>query len=797
MRSLSRRPFSVPLALAAAGVFGAVVLGGTGLLSPWWSVFVDDLAQFGAGVAATLTCWITARRHTGAQRRWRLWMGAGTFGWSIGQFIWSWSQLFRDDALPSPSLADAGYLTLPVFALPALIALAADRPAPSGGPRRIATQLVMVLDGLVVVGALFVLTWATTLGAVVRAGAPTRFAFTVALAYPITDLLLTVIVILLLARSAAANRRQLSILGIGLFCLSFSDSVFAYLVSAGAERMPPLADAGFIAGQALVAVAAATPTRATTTRDANTGDATTRDAATRDATASEASPEGPRPHHRWGHLLLPYLPVAGTGVLFMIQLGQGRRMDTFETAVETAVISLLIIRQAVTLIENAVLLDRLSDSQARLSHQAFHDGLTGLSNRVLFQDRLEHALALHHRDARPLAVLFLDLDDFKAVNDRHGHHAGDRLLRLVADRLRAAVRDGDTIARVGGDEFAVLLEGGGDPGVPAERIMAALRAPFDLDGATVSVAASVGLVEAGTHGPVHTADMLLRRADAAMYAGKRQGKGTLVRYRVDLPDGTGSSDLAELLADTLRDGRGLDVHYQPIVRLNDGTVVAVEALARWTHPSLGPVSADMFIATAEEIGLIRLVDDFVLDRACRDAAAFRGPWASIAVHVNTSAARLGRPEHEDTVRAAVLRHGLAPHRLLLELTETAPLPDLSAAAGAVRRLGRFGVRFALDDFGTGYNALAQLHAIPVDEVKLDRSFTLADGGRSEAICRSIVSICGGMGVTVVAEGIETDRQEATMAALGCRYGQGHRYGLAGPLHEVAPPGALDPENSLV
>jgi diguanylate cyclase len=252
-----------------------------------------------------------------------------------------------------------------------------------------------------------------------------------------------------------------------------------------------------------------------------------------------------------------------------------------------------------------------------------------------------------------------------------------------------------------------------------------------------------------------------------------------------------------MLADTLRDGRGLDVHYQPIVRLNDGTVVAVEALARWTHPSLGPVSADMFIATAEEIGLIRLVDDFVLDRACRDAAAFRGQWASIAVHVNTSAARLGRPEHEETVRAAVLRHGLTPHRLLLELTETAPLPDLSAAVGAVRRLGRFGVRFALDDFGTGYNALAQLHAIPVDEVKLDRSFTLADGGRSEAICRSIVSICAGMGVTVVAEGIETDRQEASMAALGCRYGQGHRYGLAGPLHEVAPPGALDPESTLV
>ncbi|WP_432841301.1 putative bifunctional diguanylate cyclase/phosphodiesterase [Dactylosporangium sp. CA-092794] len=762
---MPRGPASKPLLVAALSVAAVVGLGGTGLLPPWWSQLVDDAGQFSAGVAATLACWLTARRHAGAQRRWRLWMGAGTLGWTIGQSIWSWYQLFRADALPSPSLADAGYLTLPVFALPAIVSLAAARP-PHGAPRRRPGQLVMVLDGLIVVGALFVLTWATSLGSVARAGAATPFAYSVAIAYPVTDLVLTVIVILLLATSAPANRGQLTILGLGLLCLSLSDSIFAYLVSKGADSMPPLFDAGFIAGQALVAVAALTPAR-----------------------PAEAPP--PRRNARWAHLLLPYVPVAGTGVLFIGQLMRGVRMDGVEITVETAVISLLIIRQAVTLLENAVLLDRVSDSQARLTHQAFHDSLTGLSNRIVFHDRLEHALALHHRDGRSLAVLFCDLDDFKTVNDRFGHHAGDRLLRAVADRLRAAVRDTDTVARVGGDEFAILLEGTGDPGEPAERVMAEIGRPFDLDGQTVTVGASIGLVQAGEHGRVLSADALLRRADAAMYAGKRQGKGTLVRYRLDLPDGTGTSDLAEALAATLRDGRGLDVHYQPIVRLRDGAIVAVEALARWTHPTLGPVSADAFIATAEEIGLIRLVDDFVLDRACRDAATFRGPWADIAVHVNTSAARLGRPEHEETVRAAVLRHNLAPHRLLLELTETAPLPDLGAAAGAVRRLRRLGVRFALDDFGTGYNALAQLHAMPVDEVKLDRSFTLADGGRSEAICRSIVQICAGMDVTVVAEGIETEHQATAMAALGCRYGQGHRYGASAPLVQLAPPGVLD------
>nr|BFE61263.1 EAL domain-containing protein [Dactylosporangium thailandense] len=761
---MPRGPASKPLLVAAVSVAVVVGVGGSGLLSPWWSQFVDDLGQFGAGLAATLACWLGAPRHTGAQRRWRLWMGAAACGWTIGQFIWSFYQLFRDNALPSPSLADAGYLTLPVFALPAVVSLAAARP-PADAPRRRPGQLVMVLDGLIVVGALFVLTWATTLGSVARAGAASPFAYSVAIAYPVTDLVLTVIVILLLAASAPAGRGQLTILGAGLLCLTFSDSVFAYLVSKGADSMPPLADAGFVAGMALVAVAALTPARPDTARPAAR-------------------------HARWAHLMLPYVPVAGTGVLLIVQLVRGISMDGVEIAVETAVISLLIIRQAVTLIENAMLLDRVSDSQARLTYQAFHDALTGLSNRVLFHDRLEHALALHHRDGRPLAVLFCDLDDFKAVNDRFGHHTGDRLLRHAAGRLRAAVRDSDTVARVGGDEFAVLLEGGGDPGETAERIMDAIGRPFELDGESVTVGVSVGLVQAGEHGTVPSADALLRRADAAMYAGKRQGKGTLVRYRVDLPDGRGSSDLAEALAATLRDGNGLDVHYQPIVRLADATVVAVEALARWTHPSLGPVPTDVFIATAEEIGLIRLVDDFVLDRACRDAAAFRGPWAGIAVHVNASAARLGRPEHEDTVREAVLRHGLAPHRLVLELTETAPLPDLAEAAAAVHRLGRFGVRFALDDFGTGYNALAQLHAMPVDEVKLDRTFTVG-GGRSEAICRSIVQICTGMGVAVVAEGVETDEQASAMAALGCRFGQGHRFGASGPLASIAPADALD------
>jgi EAL domain-containing protein (putative c-di-GMP-specific phosphodiesterase class I) len=226
------------------------------------------------------------------------------------------------------------------------------------------------------------------------------------------------------------------------------------------------------------------------------------------------------------------------------------------------------------------------------------------------------------------------------------------------------------------------------------------------------------------------------------------------------------------------------VHYQPIVRLADGTVVAVEALARWTDPVVGPVPADLFISVAERAGLVGMVDDFVLDRACQDAASFDGAWTNVVVHVNVSAARFGETEQEAAVLRALHRHGLPPGRLLLELTETSRLDDVTAAAAVAERLVARGVQLGLDDFGTGYNALHQLHTLPVGVVKLDRSLVVAATGRSAALCRSIVAICTEMGVRVIAEGIENDAQVAAMAALGCGYGQGHRYGRPGPLQRI-------------
>ena len=749
-----------------AGVLVVVVAtigaGEAGLFDPIVTQAIDDAAQFLGALAAVACCLWTAPRYSGGQRAWRLWLAVGMTGWGIGQLIWSYNQLFVDRPLPSPSLADAGYLSLAVPALLALISLA-GRPRPAAEIMRLPNRVVVVLDGLILVGSLFVLTWTTTLGAVVRAGAPTPFAFGVAIAYPVTDLVLVVIVVLLLANSPTPRaNRQLVLLGAGLFAICFSDSAFAYLVASGAGSMPPLADAGFIIGPPLLALAALTPP------------------------PPQPSPGEDRSDTRWGHLLLPYIPVAATCALIVVQIVRGSRVDRLEIGVEVLVVALLITRQAITLVENARLLDRVSEGRQRLAHQAFHDALTGLANRALFRDRLDHALALHRRDGGGLAILFLDLDDFKAVNDRHGHATGDKLLRAAADRLTGGVREGDTVARLGGDEFAVLLEGAGDAAETAQRLLEALRVPYDLDGRTVIVGASVGLVDAADQGDDTTADWLVRRADAAMYAGKRNGKNTLVRYHLDLADENGASDLSQLLAAALSSERGLDVHYQPIVRLADGTVVAVEALARWTDSVVGPVPADLFIAVAERAGLVGLVDDFVLDRACQDAADFSGQWRDVVVHVNVSAARFGEPEQEAAVLRALHRHALPAHRLLLELTETTRLDDLTSAIAAADRLNARGVQLGLDDFGTGYNALHQLHTLPVDVVKLDRSLVVAATGRSAALCRSIVAICTEMGVKVIAEGIENDAQVAAMAALGCGYGQGHRYGRPRPVARNTP-----------
>ncbi len=509
---MGMRGLSTWLMVVAGFVVVVLFFDSSGVLSPDGEVVVDDLAQFIAGASAATLCWWTSRRVAGVERTWRRLMAVGMLGWTVGQAFWSWYQIFSDTPLPSPSIADVGYLIMPVLALPALLALDVDPPRHSGQVLR-RDRLVFSLDGAIVVGSLFILTWATALGAVVHAETPNVPALAVAIAYPLTDLMLVVIVVLLIATGRVPRqlRPQLWLLGSGLVAISVSDSIFAYLVSSGADEMPPLTNAGFIAGPLLIAVAA--------------------------LATSEGWPSARHLRRRVavdrGHMLLPYALVALTGAVVAGQIALGAEIDAMEASVAGAVLALVLLRQVVTLLENAALLERVSAAQAELAHRAHHDPLTGLANRTLFDDQLGEAIQRHRAYGWPFALILLDLDDFKVVNDTFGHATGDYLLSAVGQRLRGCVRSADTVARVGGDEFAVVIDGEGH--VAAERILAALRQPFRIDRHTVTLGGSLGVVSPRRGERGVTADALVQRADSAMYSGKRQGKGIAVHY---CPDAT-------------------------------------------------------------------------------------------------------------------------------------------------------------------------------------------------------------------------------------------------------------------
>jgi len=440
--------------------------------------------------------------------------------------------------------------------------------------------------------------------------------------------------------------------------------------------------------------------------------------------------------------------------------------------------------------------------EAQLQHNAFHDALTGLANRALFADRLDHALARTDRRAAPVAVLFVDLDDFKAVNDGAGHTAGDDLLVAVADRLRRTLRPSDTIARLGGDEFAVLIEDAVDseqPDAAAQRLLAALAEPFDGgdDGAQVRITASVGIA-IGAAGQ-HDAAELLRHADVAMYAAKAAGKSRSALFEPEMDSAIiGQLRLKAELTRAVERGE-FTVHYQPTVELSSGRLAGVEALVRWEHPERGLVPPLDFIPLAEQTGLIVPIGRYVLREACRQMRAWQLSYPAtppMTVSVNLSARELDEPGLVDSVRAVLDETGLDPAHLVLEITESLLLVDLPATVGILSELRILGVRLAVDDFGTGYSSLAYLENLPVDILKIDKSFVDRigdtapellgpDDAPQQSVMVSAISQLGhALHLQLVAEGIEQPEQVHALRDLACQYGQG--YYFARPLT----PGAL-------
>jgi diguanylate cyclase (GGDEF)-like protein len=417
------------------------------------------------------------------------------------------------------------------------------------------------------------------------------------------------------------------------------------------------------------------------------------------------------------------------------------------------------------------------------SPSAADDALTGLANRALFLDRLRSLTAA----GSPLAVLFLDLDDFKLVNDGWGHETGDRLLCEVADRLRAAVRPGDLVARLGGDEFTVLCEGVSgerEALAIAARLRAAFEEPFDIAGQRRHVRASIGCRGAADH--EGGAEALLRDADVAMYQAKDKGRNRIELYSEETRRRiVRRLEIEQELRAALEIG-GLAVHYQPQVDLLTGRVAGVEALARWTHPRLGAVSPAEFIAVAEETGLIGPLGAFVLGETCREVAAWRRRGLQVAATVNVSAHQLSDPGFADAVACELAAADLEPSSICLELTESALMGAGEEPRQTLAALKELGVYVAIDDFGTGFSSLAALKRLPVEVVKVDRSFVdgLGTDPEDSAIVASVLSLAHAMGLHVIAEGVETPLQASELVALGCTVAQGFLWSPAVPAADV-------------
>jgi diguanylate cyclase (GGDEF)-like protein/PAS domain S-box-containing protein len=427
--------------------------------------------------------------------------------------------------------------------------------------------------------------------------------------------------------------------------------------------------------------------------------------------------------------------------------------------------------------------------EEQLTHQAFHDPLTGLANRALFRDRVSHALALAQRQGHQITVLFLDLDDFKRVNDSLGHAEGDRLLIAAGERFLCCARAADSVARLGGDEFAILMEhvaasDGRDELL--ERLQTAMAHPFTLSGNLVQVSVSIGVATAG---PGETADDLLRNADVAMYVAKRRGKGRAetyesrmyadVRERLDME--------AALRAALERDGE-LTLHYQPIVSIESGAIFGVEALVRWEHPSFGHLLPQHFIPVAEETGLIVRLGEWVLSEACRQVARWREayPDTRLAVSVNISSRQLQGAGLPERLREAVDRAGVDPSAVILEITESVLMQQTDSVLSRLQELKAIGVRLAIDDFGTGYSSLSYLQRFPIDILKIARPFVeeVGLGADRSALARAIIGLGDTLKLETIAEGIEMAEQRAALIGLGCRLGQGHLFSPALPAQAI-------------
>ncbi|GAA2700719.1 putative bifunctional diguanylate cyclase/phosphodiesterase [Actinoplanes palleronii] len=681
------------------------------------------------GLLATLVILLGVRVHRPQRPHVWYWLSAGQAASVTGDLIWEYYRYVLHQE-PYPSVADVFYLgSYPLLAV-GLWLLVRDRERGAG-----------LADAVMAGIGLGLAQWIFVVHPVAASSAASGLSGIIAIAYPAADVLLLVMLARLLT-TRGGTTLSTRMLGAAAFLLLVTDAAYLVVSLHGGDTDGDMFSAGWLLGYVLWGAAALHPSMA----------------------APAAA--GSRPERiGWAQLVLPTgCALLAPAMLFVPQVGDV--LDRIAIGASSAVLI------ALAAARMAGLMRQVQGQSAALRQLALHDDLTGLPNRRHFDQVLTDAAGA----GRP-RIVFLGLSGFKDINDEFGRPVGDRVLTVVGERLLAAVPDGGFLARLDGDEFALLVPGDMPAEQVAHRILAALTAPVPAGGHELFVGVHVGLAKAAE--PVEA----LRRAERAMHAAKKTGEP----YRhwspvLDERDGENARLGAELQA-ALHAGQ-FRVHYQPIVAVPEGRVVAVEALVRWQHPQRGLIEPARFIPVAEQTGLIVDLGAWVLRAACEQMVRWRaqhGADAPDRMSVNVSARQLARPQFPDAVAAILTTTGLPPTCLTVEVTETAVFGGGHAVA-ALHRLRALGVRIALDDFGTGHSSLGLLHTVPVDVLKVDKSFVdrVTEAGRHAVIAKALIQVSDGLGLSAVAEGVETAEQADALYALGYRLLQGYYYGRPAP-----------------
>jgi diguanylate cyclase (GGDEF)-like protein len=754
-------------AVALGIVVAAWLLGGWGTSAT--TKLVSDAAFLVFGMFAVGCAGLAARSGHGRQRAASIGLMAGLVGWVIGDAIRTYCLVCRHTNTPVTSVADAGYLLLPVGVFVALVLYPIGRSGHS--------KVRLVLDGASVAGSLFLVLWVLLLRAVFDTQGANHLVLAVSLAQPLADVVIITIAVMVLTQARSGQRATIGLLLAGIVLMAVSNDTRFHLATHHGYARGDRLDIGWIASLLCFALASLMSCRM--------------------PHFDLKSVAPPARISMW----LPYVPLvlaAAVGTVYLLSPG-----SSVVLAVTAFLTAAMLARQALVVGENRRLLVAVSD-------QALRDPLTGLPNRVLFHDRLTCAVRQHREPSR-LAVLVLDLNDFKVVNDSLGHPTGDALLVLVAERMVGCVRSGDTVARLGGDEFAILLEPGPEePEEVAHRLVDAFDQPFVVEGHEIVMRPSVGLAVASAQTAGLSPDLLLKQADVAMYSAKRARPGGLQTFTPDLclvdangldPDrepGSGSSRATlplGLLGELRRaiDHGDLCLLYQPKFELRTADIVGVEALVRWPHRDRGLLGPEQFLPLVQQSGLLRAITQLVTAMALDDAARWNARGFPVPVAVNLSGPSLCDRDLPAQLTRALTDRGLTSAALTVQITEDVVVGSLGQARPVLHQLREGGVGIAIDDFGGSYSALNLFRELPVDEVKLDRALVTAilDDPRTNAIVRSVVDLARTLGVTTVAEGVENAETANELKEHGCDAAQGHYYSAPLPcaqlLQRFSPP----------